>query len=147
MAARTKARKRALDVLFEADQRQLGAGEVLEARLKDSGAETPLPPYSIEIVRGVIERWHAIDGAISAAAEGWTMDRMPAVDRALLRVATWEMLYNPEVETAVAIDEAISLAENLSTEDSPRFINGVLGAIARGAHPASPADEFATDAP
>jgi N utilization substance protein B len=131
VAARTKARKRALDVLFEADQRQCGAGDILEARIANSGAETTLPTYSIEIVRGVVEHWNAINEAISQATKGWTMDRMPAVDRALIRVATWEILYNPEVETAVAIDEAVDLAETLSTGDSPGFVNGVLGTIAR----------------
>jgi N utilization substance protein B len=145
VAARTKARKRALDVLFEADQRQLGLGEVLEERIKEPGSETPLPAYSIEIVSGVIDHWHTIDGAISSAAKDWTMDRMPAVDRAVLRIATWEILHNPEVDTAVAIDEAVSLAESLSTDDSAGFINGVLGAIAGEGNRSGEADAPATD--
>ncbi len=147
MAARTKARKRALDVLFEADQRRLGLGEVLEERIKEPGSETPLPAYSVEIVRGVIDHWHTIDGAISLAAKDWTMDRMPAVDRAVLRIATWEILHNPEVDTAVAIDEAVSLAESLSTDDSSGFINGVLGAIAGEANRSGEANTPTTDNP
>ena len=133
MSARTKARKRALDVLFEADQRALPVAEVLAARIEHSGAEAPLPEYSIEIVRGFIECAQGVDRAIAGAATEWTLDRMPAVDRALLRVAAWEILYNPDVDPAVAIDEAVSLAATLSTDDSGAFVNGVLGTIARGA--------------
>ena len=130
MAARRKARKRALDVLFEADQRRLPIVEVLESRVAYSGAETPLPAYTVEVVRGVGERLTEIDAAISAAAEGWTIDRMPAVDRAILRVAVWEVLWNPEVDASVAISEAVELASSLSTESSASFVNGVLGTIA-----------------
>ncbi|WNM25785.1 transcription antitermination factor NusB [Demequina capsici] len=139
MAARTKARKRALDILFEADQRGANVTEVLEARLADSGRETPLPPYSEELVRGVVSRWIEISALVQEASPEWELTRMPAVDRALLRLATWEILFNPSVPTAVAIDEALELATDLSTDDSPRFINGVLGRIAREA-PAFPSD-------
>lgn len=133
MAARRKARKRALDVLFEADQRRLPFAEVLEARIERSGAETPLPDYAIEIVKGVAETLAELDAAISGAAEGWSIERMPAVDRAILRIAAWEVLHNPEVAVAVAISEAIDLASTLSTEASASFVNGVLGTIARAA--------------
>ncbi|WP_083979854.1 transcription antitermination factor NusB [Demequina salsinemoris] len=139
MAARTKARKRALDILFEADQRGANVTEVLESRLKDSGRETPLPPYSEELVRGVVSRWIEITALVQEASPDWELTRMPAVDRALLRLATWEILFNPSVPTAVAIDEAVDMAADLSTDDSPRFINGVLGKIARDA-PAFPSD-------
>lgn len=132
MAARTKARKRALDVLFEADQRDANLAEVLEQRLAESGAQTPLPEYTVQIVRGVIEQWTALNGAIQAASPTWTMARMPGVDRALLRVAAWELIFNDDVPPAVAIDEAVDLARDLSTDDSPAFINGVLGRIAQG---------------
>ena len=138
MAARTKARKRSLDVLFESDQRGENVLDVLNARLVDSGRETPLPPYAAEIVRGVAERWLEINTLIQdAAAPEWTLQRLPAVDRAILRVGAWEVLASREVATAVAIDEAVELARELSTDDSPAFINGILGTIARDA-PALP---------
>ena len=133
MAARTKARKRAIDILFEADQRGANLSDVLAERIAMSGRETPVPQYGIDIVRGVIDQWLSINVLISEAAKEWTMDRMPAVDRAVLRVATWEIVFNDEVPAAVAIDEAVELAASLSTTDSPTFINGVLGAIARDA--------------
>ncbi len=133
MAARTKARKRALDVLFEADQKGANAAQVLDERLLLSGTEAPLPEYSAQIVRGVVENWTALSGLIQEASPEWTLARMPAVDRALLRIAAWEIVHNPDVPAAVAIDEAVALATDLSTDDSPRFINGVLGHIAREA--------------
>ncbi len=133
MAARTKARKRAIDVIFEADQRGANLSDVLAERIANSGRETPVPQYGIDIVRGVIDQWLSINTLISEAAKEWTMDRMPAVDRAVLRVATWEIVFNDEVPAAVAIDEAVELAADLSTDDSPTFINGVLGSIARDA--------------
>ena len=130
MAARTKARKRALDVLFEADQRRANVLTVLEERLKDSGAETPLPEYSESIVRGVASHWAEIDAILTPASLSRTVDRMPAVDRALARIATWEIRWNDDVPAAVAVSEAIELATALSTDDSPGYLNGVLGAIA-----------------
>ena len=133
MAARTKARKRAIDILFEADQRGANLSDVLAERIVLSGRETQVPQYGIDIVRGVIDQWLSINVLISEAAKEWTIDRMPAVDRAVLRVATWEIVFNDEVPAAVAIDEAVALAADLSTDDSPTFINGVLGAIARDA--------------
>ena len=133
MAARTKARKRAIDVIFEADQRGANLSDVLAERIANSGRETPVPQYGIDIVRGVIDQWLSINTLISEAAKEWTMDRMPAVDRAVLRVATWEIVFNDEVPAAVAIDEAVELAADMSTDDSPTFINGVLGSIARDA--------------
>lgn len=139
MAARTKARKRALDILFEADQRGENILEVLNSRLLDSGRETPLPEYSAQIVRGIAERWLELNTLIQDASPEWTMQRMPAVDRAILRIGAWEILSNPDVTTAVAIDEAVELARDLSTNDSPTFINGILGTIARDA-PALPSD-------
>ncbi|MDN4474482.1 transcription antitermination factor NusB [Demequina sp. SYSU T00192] len=133
MAARTKARKRALDVLFEADQRGENVLAALDRRVLDSGRETPLPTYSIEIVRGVVAWWPELNSIIQQASPEWQLSRMPAVDRALLRIGAWEILCNDEVETAVAIDEAVSLAADLSTDDSPGFVNGILGTIAREA--------------
>ena len=140
MAARTKARKRALDILFESDQRGENVLDVLNTRLADSGRETPLPEYSAQIVRGVAERSLEINTLIQDASPEWTLQRMPAVDRAILRVGAWEVLASREVATAVAIDEAVELARDLSTDDSPSFINGILGTIARDA-PALPSGE------
>lgn len=133
MGARTKARKRALDILFEADQRGANILDVLNERIKQSGRQTPLPEYSAELVRGVVAHWIDINSQIAQAAEEWTVDRMPAVDRAILRLASWEILYNADVSVAVAVDEALELASDLSTDDSPKFINGVLGRVARDA--------------
>lgn len=133
MAARTKARKRALDILFEAEQRSENVGDVLEKRLKDSGRETPLPEYSETIVRGVLARWTELDAIIAESSPDWPLKRMPAVDRNLLRIGAWEVLCNDEITVAVAIDEAVELARDLSTDDSPKYVNGVLGRIAREA--------------
>lgn len=138
MAARSKARKRAVDVVYEADQRALGSGEpfaatltaVLAERLVEPGRQTSLPEYAVEIVQGVAERLPTIDEALSTYSQGWTLVRMPAVDRSLLRVATWELLYNDDVPDAVAVDEAVDLARSLSTDDSPSFVNGLLGRLA-----------------
>ena len=137
MAARTKARKRALDILFEADQRGENILEVLEQRIAESGRQVPIPEYAAQIVRGVVARWIEINSLIQEASPEWTLQRMPGVDRAILRIGAWEILANDEVATAVAIDEAVELARDLSTADSPAFINGVLGTIARDA-PALP---------
>ena len=130
MAARTKARKRALDVLFEADQRRANVLTVLEERLKDSGAQTALPEYSESIVRGIAAHWAEIEAILAPASLSRSVDRMPAVDRALARIATWEIRWNDDVPAAVAVSEAIELAAALSTDDSPGYLNGVLGAIA-----------------
>lgn len=145
MAARTKARKRALDILFEADQRGANVSQVLAERVTLSGRETALPEYSAQIVSGVVAHWMEIQALLEEASTEWTVDRMPAVDRALLRIATWEILFNDEVSVAVAIDEAVDLARDLSTDDSPRFINGVLGHIATEAPAIRPAVDEATD--
>lgn len=138
MAARTKARKRAVDLVYEADQRSLSTQDavvrtlaaVLAERLLQPGTQTSLPEYSVEIVEGVTERIAAIDEALSTYSQGWTLERMPAVDRAILRVGTWELLYNDQVPDAVAVDEAVDLARDLSTDDSPTFVNGLLGRLA-----------------
>ena len=129
MGARTKARKRALDVLFEAEQRGLDVGELLAKRVVEPGAETALPQYSVELVEGVLEHQERIDELLATHAHGWTVARMPAVDRALLRLATWEILWNDDVPDAVAVDEAVSLARELSTDESPTFVNGLLGRL------------------
>ncbi len=127
MGARSKARKRALDVLFEADQRGLDAVAVLAERLRR--ADPPVPEYAVEIVEGVAAHRERIDELLATYAQGWTVDRMPGVDRALLRLSAWELLYNDDVPDAVAIDEAVELARSLSTDESPAFVNGLLARL------------------
>ncbi len=129
MSARTKARKRALNVLFEAEQRDFNATMLLADRIIDSGVQTSLPQYAVELVEGVVAHRGRIDELIETYSHGWTLERMPAVDRGLLRLGVWEILYNPDVPDAVAIDEAVALAGELSTDDSPSFINGLLARI------------------
>lgn len=129
MGARTKARKRALDVLFEADQREIKPITLLAQRIAQPGAETALPQYSVDIVEGVVAQQGRIDELLATHAHGWTIDRMPAVDRAILRLGTWEVLFNDDVPDAVAVDEAVELSRSLSTDDSPAFVNGLLGRI------------------
>lgn len=129
MAARSKARKRALDVLFEADQRARSPLDVLAERLTTPGTQTALPQYSVDLVEGVAEHLAQIDELISTYSRGWTLERMPAVDRAVLRIGTYEVLFRDEVPDAVAVDEAVELARALSTDDSPAFVNGLLGRI------------------
>ncbi|HUQ00374.1 MAG TPA: transcription antitermination factor NusB [Aeromicrobium sp.] len=128
MSARTKYRKRALDILFESELQGLGVGGTLADRLETN--DPPVHPYTVQLVEGVIANADRIDGLITEHAQGWTLDRMPAVDRNLLRIATYEITDVAEVPTAVAIAEAVELAKELSTEDSAGFINGVLSAIA-----------------
>ncbi|HEX3706451.1 MAG TPA: transcription antitermination factor NusB [Mycobacteriales bacterium] len=133
MAARSKARKRALDILFEADQRQTGFRATLDLWVGRS--DPPVPEYSRELVSGVAEHQASIDALISGCSEDWTLDRMPPVDRTVLRLAAYELLWRDDIPTAVAIDEAVELAKSLSTDESPAFINGVLSKLARQGRP------------
>jgi N utilization substance protein B len=128
VTARRKARKRALDLLFEAEQRGLALDSTLPDRLAD--ADPPLNPYTVELVEGVARNLAVIDAALGDRAAGWTLDRMPAVDRALLRIAAYELIYVDDVSDPVAINEAVDLAALLSTEGSPAFINGLLASVA-----------------
>jgi N utilization substance protein B len=128
MGARTKARKRALDVLFEADQRGIDPLKLIADRTKE-GTGPVLAEYSITLVEGVTEQAERIDELLSTYSHGWTLDRMPAVDRAVLRLGAWELLFNDDVPDAVAIDEAVDLARSLSTDDSPGFVNGLLARL------------------
>jgi transcription antitermination protein NusB len=127
MAARTKARKRAVDVLYEADVRGDDRLAVLRDRI-DTG-NPPVPEHTIRLVEGVAEHAGRIDALIDAHAANWSLDRLPDVDRAILRMAVFELLWADDVPDAVVIDEAVELAKALSTDDSPAFVNGVLGAI------------------
>ena len=133
MSARTKARKRALDMLYQADVRGESILTIVNAEAKRAAAEPDREAswlYAREIVDGVTDHREEIDELIASYAQAWSIDRMPNVDRALLRLAAWEILHNPEVPAAVAIDEAVELAKEYSTDDSGRFVNGVLGRIA-----------------
>ena len=130
MAARTKARKRALDVLFEAEQRRVDPVVLVRDRSEAPVTEAPLNPYTVQIVEGVTEHGAQIDDALRTYSQGWTLDRMPDVDRAILRIGAWEILHNEQVPDAVAISEAIGLATELSTDDSPRFVHGLLARVA-----------------
>lgn len=124
MNSRTKARLRALEVLFEADQRNEDYIEVLRRRRLYTVAQ--ISAYSEEIVRGVRDHDEEIREFIETYARDWSFERMPAVDRAVLRLGAWELLHNDEVPDAVAISEAVSLTRVLSTKDSPKFVNGLL---------------------
>ncbi|CAN7414050.1 transcription antitermination factor NusB [Terrabacter sp. LjRoot27] len=130
MAARSKARTRALDILFEADQRGLNAETLLDERLGDSESRAANNPYTADLVRGVVGRWNDINAALTDYSQGWTLERMPAVDRAILRLGAWEVLWNDEIPDGVAISEAVALATDLSTDESPAFVNGLLARIA-----------------
>ncbi|MDE9366058.1 transcription antitermination factor NusB [Luteipulveratus sp. YIM 133132] len=129
-SARTKARKRALDLLFEAEQRGVNAVTLLDERVVAPVTPAPLPAYTGELVRGVVGKWHPINEALTTYSQGWPLERMPAVDRALLRVATYELLYEDDVPDAVVISEAVALATELSTDESPSFVNGLLARLA-----------------
>jgi N utilization substance protein B len=129
VAARTKARKRAVDILFESEQRGLDPLVLLRDRVAQPRTEAAVPQYTVDLVEGVVEHRERIDELLETYSHGWTLERMPAVDRALLRIGTWEVLFNDDVPDAVAIDEAVDLAASLSTDDSPSFVNGLLGRI------------------
>ncbi|SDT31834.1 NusB antitermination factor [Pseudarthrobacter equi] len=127
MSARGKARSRALDVLFEAEQRSVSAFDVLRARREKT--DQIVNPYTLEIVEGVVSRQPAIDEFLETYSQGWSLERMPSVDRIILRIGTWELLYNDDVPDGVAVSEAVTLAKTLSTDESPQFINGLLGRL------------------
>lgn len=129
MSARTKARKRALDVLFAAELRGETATEALDRAIAEG--EAPTNDYTVVLVRGVEEHRTRIDEVLTEYAEGWSLSRMPAVDRNVLRLGVWELLWTEDVPDAVAISEAMTLVTELSTDESPQFVNGVLGNILR----------------
>ncbi|MGE0219305.1 transcription antitermination factor NusB [Mycolicibacterium sp.] len=129
---RHQARKRAVDLLFEAEARGATPAEVAESRnalAHHQSDMAQLNPYTVTVARGVTEHAAHIDDLIAAHLQGWTLDRLPAVDRAILRVAVWELLHAEDVPEPVAVDEAVELAKQLSTDDSPGFVNGVLGQV------------------
>ncbi|MEJ3403735.1 transcription antitermination factor NusB [Rathayibacter sp. YIM 133350] len=134
MSARTKARKRALDILYVADMRQISVPQALAAEAERAASEPERETswlYAREIVDGVVDHQAEIDELIETYAQGWTLKRMPAIDRALLRIGIWEIVYNEHVPDAVAISEAVEAATVLSTDDSAGFVNGLLAKIAQ----------------
>ncbi|QUR67215.1 transcription antitermination factor NusB [Mycobacterium spongiae] len=129
---RHQARKRAVDLLFEAEARGMKPVEVADMRTGLAQTKSdlaPLHPYTDTVARGVSEHAAHIDDLITSHLQGWTLERLPAVDRAILRVAVWELLHAEDVPEPVAVDEAVELAKELSTDDSPGFVNGVLGQV------------------
>jgi N utilization substance protein B len=128
MGARSKARKRALDILFESELRGLPAGATLAERREST--TPPVADYTVSLVEGVIEFLPEIDATISAYSEAWTLDRMPAVDRNILRIGVYELEHVDSVPQGVVLSEAVTLAAELSTDDSASFVNGVLAKIA-----------------
>jgi N utilization substance protein B len=132
VSARTKARKRALDMLYSADMRQVPVEQMLVVEAEKAANEPERAAswlYAREIVDGIVDHRTEIDELIETHSRGWTLERMPAVDRALLRIGVWEIVYNDEVPDPVAIAEAVEAATVLSTDDSAGFVNGLLAAV------------------
>jgi N utilization substance protein B len=133
VSARTKARKRAVDAVFAADLRKISPLTLLDdvADLAaDRQNQEAIFGYAREIVQGVVDHHEEIDDLLETYSQGWALDRMPNLDRAILRVGVWEILHNPDVPDAVAVNEAVELAKELSTDDSGSFVNGLLSRIA-----------------
>jgi len=126
-SARGKARRRAVDILFESEQRSVPASDALRDRREKT--DQIINPYTVEIVQGVVAMQEQIDEFLSTYSQGWPLERMPAVDRIILRVGSWELLYNDDVPDGVAVSEAVELAKVLSTDESPAFVNGLLGRL------------------
>jgi transcription antitermination protein NusB len=135
VATRNKARRRAVEILYEADLRSVSPATVLADRIARAQQLTPqdsdpkIGEYAIELVEGVAKHQERIDSLLETYSVGWTLDRMPAVDRNVLRMGVYELLWQEEVPDVVAIDEAVGLAQQLSTDDSPQFVNGLLNRI------------------
>ena len=132
MLARSKARKQALDILYESDIRSSSPIDILTSRdISEVGLDSrPIREYTREIIEGVSAHRRKIDELISTYAQGWDMDRLPTVDRNIMRLALYEILWCQDLDDAIAIDEALSLAKELSTDESAAYIHGVLGRIA-----------------
>lgn len=128
MSTRSKARKAALDFLYESDIRNRPANEILESRVNE--LDYVVREFTRELVLGVSEHRERIDEIIAMRAKGWDLDRMPVLDRNILRLGTFEILWSADVPVGVAMDEAVELAKTLSTDDSPSYVNGVLSAVA-----------------
>lgn len=126
-SARGKARRRAVDVLFEAEQRSVSAFDALRDRREKT--DQVINPYTVDIVEGVVAMQSQIDEFLTTYSQGWPLERMPSVDRIILRVGSWELLYNEDIPDGVAVSEAVELAKTLSTDESPSFVNGLLGRL------------------
>ena len=132
MSARVKARKRALDAVFAADIRKISPLLLLDdvaVLTSDRQNQEEIFSYARTIVQGIVDHHDEIDDLLETYSQGWSLDRMPHLDRAILRVAVWEILFNPEVPDGVAVNEAVELAKELSTDDSGAFVNGLLSRI------------------
>ena len=131
MSARSKARKQALDLLYEADIRATSAADLLALReiTEDGPDARPIREFTRELIAGVSDNKRKIDELITTYAQGWDMDRLPAVDRNILRLGIYEIVWNPDLDDGIAIDEALTLAKDLSTDESAGYIHGVLGRI------------------
>ncbi|AVH23171.1 transcription antitermination factor NusB [Nocardia cyriacigeorgica] len=132
LGARHKARRRAVDLLFEAEARDIDPADLIDERVELSvtdQAVAPVHAYTRTLVEGVADDLDQVDGTIESYLQDWTLSRLPAVDRAILRIAVWELFHANDVPPVVAVDEAVELAKELSTDDSPSFVNGVLGQV------------------
>lgn len=129
MSARSKARKRALDILFECEVRGTSPAATLDERV--IAGDPPVNEYTVTLIRGYVEHQARIDELVSTYAQGWTLERMPAVDRNVLRLGVLEVLWVEDTPDAVAVSEAMALVRDLSTDESPAFVNGILGAVVR----------------
>jgi N utilization substance protein B len=132
VAARSKARKRAFQILFEADQRGRSVTDVLADWIRHARSDDRQPPvneYTMDLVEGYAEHAERIDELLSTYTVGWPLDRMPVVDRSILRLGAYELLWCEEVPDAVVLDEAVQLAREFSTDESPSFVNGLLGRL------------------
>ncbi|MGK8523078.1 transcription antitermination factor NusB [Nocardia asteroides] len=132
LGARHKARRRAVDLLFEAEARDVDAADLLDERAELAARDQSVAPvhaYTRTLVEGVADDLDRVDGTIESYLQDWTLSRLPAVDRAILRIAVWELFHAADVPPVVAVDEAVELAKELSTDDSPSFLNGVLGQV------------------
>ena len=135
MSARSKARKRALDALYASGVRGGSPIDLLretEVEVADRQGQQPIFDYAEMLLTGYQENAAEIDNELTMLADNWSLDRMPSIDRAILRLGAWEILYNHEVPNEVAISEAVALASEFSTDDSPKFVNGVLARLAKG---------------
>ena len=127
MSARSKARKRALDVLYESEVRGLPVGGTLADRVADN--DPPVNEFTVALVEGVAKHIEVIDDLLETHSVGWSLDRMPAVDRNILRIGTYELLFDDQVPDVVAVSEAVAMARDLSTDESPAFVNGLLARL------------------
>ncbi len=129
MPARSRARKKALDILYASEMRGEDAVDALDRAIE--AGEGPSNPYAALLVRGVVEHRVRIDELLTEYSQSWALNRMPAVDRNVLRIGVFELLWSEDVPDAVAVDQAVTLVQQLSTDDSPAFVNGVLGTMMR----------------